>query len=314
MLPKQLSKNKGRFSQDVASQLRHFGNNYWQLVEHLCASGHVNYAIHVCEVYLNAVNEIKSDADSNNDIMTGLRRFIEYLKSSVSFTAPAAFTLSNNTAKVLRHLALRNVAPLDANLSLVYSLPDIIKLAIEASIFFDYDLVIARQNELLALFNAPKPQSIPARCQRGTTPANPYVKPDYAGNNAPNAIIKGHTGYTVTGKNAKLANFRISHVWGQASNPGFFTSLWNIVLVPAWANYLMDLQTPPAGSLASQMQNTIKAICDRLYGMASLNLSGLNIASTPSYDLREVLPGGYAINIICDRGSHKLGSIVKQVV
>ena len=44
-----------------------------------------------------------------------------------------------------------------------------------------------------------------------------------------------------TGKTVNtMANFTISHIWGNAFNPLFFTNLWNIAIVPTFCNFVFD--------------------------------------------------------------------------
>lgn len=88
---------------------------------------------------------------------------------------------------------------------------------------------------------------------------------DSDGNRKVRDLIFDETGFTVSfGYDNYFINFKISHIWGNAYDPRFFTSLWNIVLVPAWANDLLDKQnsTQP---LAQKMINTYKAICEQIY-------------------------------------------------
>ena len=89
---------------------------------------------------------------------------------------------------------------------------------------------------------------------------------DVDGNRAVRELINKKTGITVAqGKGSILQNTIISHVWGRAYDPRYFTSLWNIVLIPAWANSLMDKEDAPARTLASKMRATYMKICSELY-------------------------------------------------
>ena len=89
---------------------------------------------------------------------------------------------------------------------------------------------------------------------------------DKDGNRNVRKIIKDKTGYTVCeGRSSIFQNYIISHIWGRAFDPRYFTSLWNIVLIPAWANGLMDKPDPEENTPASVLQSTFKAICKELY-------------------------------------------------
>ncbi len=89
---------------------------------------------------------------------------------------------------------------------------------------------------------------------------------DEDGNKELRSVINNMTGYTVgAGKDNIFQNYRISHIWGRAYDPRFFTNLWNVVLVPAWANDLLDKPNPNKGSLESRLKSTIMNICIQLY-------------------------------------------------
>lgn len=91
------------------------------------------------------------------------------------------------------------------------------------------------------------------------------VKIDYDGNYENRRLIKKYLGQTVSaGKNSTIKNYIISHVWGLASNPLFFSSLWNIVLIPAHFNYLMD-KDPESHPAVKAVKELIQGQCVSLY-------------------------------------------------
>jgi hypothetical protein len=59
-------------------------------------------------------------------------------------------------------------------------------------------------------------------------------------------------------------NYIISHVWGLASHPLFFSSLWNIVLIPAHFNYLMD-KDPESHPVVKIVKEAIQQKCVSIY-------------------------------------------------
>lgn len=61
-----------------------------------------------------------------------------------------------------------------------------------------------------------------------------------------------------------LKNFVICHIWGKTHHPLFFTSLWNVVLVPAYLSFLTD---KPASHnvIIANVKLILKAICFKLY-------------------------------------------------
>lgn len=95
------------------------------------------------------------------------------------------------------------------------------------------------------------------------------IKTDGNGNTRVCGLINQYFGYHLgkKGYEKPFKDFIISHIWGRAIDPRYFTNLWNIVLVPAWANHLLD-KNPPKGSLASRFKNTMMKIC--------INYNGLN--------------------------------------
>lgn len=64
---------------------------------------------------------------------------------------------------------------------------------------------------------------------------------DSDGNRSVRKLIKDFTGHIISqGATSTITYATISHIWGQAFNPLFFTSLWNIVIVPTYCNPILD--------------------------------------------------------------------------
>lgn len=127
-------------------------------------------------------------------------------------------------------------------------------------------------------------------------------------------LIKDRTGYDLgTTTNKKhFRNFIISHIWGHAIDPRYFTNLWNIVIVPAWANHLLDKDEK--GTLASTFKATIQKIITELYDFNNINWASIQM-TPPSYNNKEVISGKYQINIIDHKsGNAPLGIIWKKPV
>lgn len=108
---------------------------------------------------------------------------------------------------------------------------------------------------------------------------------DKDGNFAVRNLIKDKFGYTVSqGQKSIFQYYKISHIWGEAYNPLKFTNLWNIVLVPAWANDLLD-KSYSRDELIVTFKQVIKAICLKFYEMDTLDWQFMNM---PNYkDLHE---------------------------
>ena len=127
-------------------------------------------------------------------------------------------------------------------------------------------------------------------------------------------LIKDRTGYDLgTTTNKKhFRNFIISHIWGHAIDPRYFTNLWNIVIVPAWANHLLDKDEE--GTLASTFKATIQKIITELYDFNNFDWASIQM-TPPSYNNKEVISGRYQINIIDHKsGNAPLGKIWKKSV
>lgn len=124
-------------------------------------------------------------------------------------------------------------------------------------------------------------------------------------------LIKDRTGYDLgaTTNKKHFRNFIISHIWGHAIDPRYFTNLWNIVIVPAWANHLLDKDEE--GTLASTFKATIQKIITELYDFNNLDWPSIQM-TPPSYNNKEVISGRYQINIIEQKSANApLGKISK---
>lgn len=129
------------------------------------------------------------------------------------------------------------------------------------------------------------------------------VDPD--GNNFVRQLINDYTAVVVSnGKNSLIQNTIISHVWGRAYDPFYFTSLWNIVLIPAWANSLMDKDDAPKRTLASRLRATIMTLCRKMY----CDKTGNNKVVHPE----DCLPGNYLLRIIHPKPSPSSIIITKE--
>lgn len=113
---------------------------------------------------------------------------------------------------------------------------------------------------------------------------------DKDGNYAVKDIIKSKTCCVVAkGDKQSLKNYIISHIWGQARDPRYFSNLWNIVLVPSYANPLLDKNyekdsTHPGAKLL----NTLKAVMTSFYCFDDLEWDKLKI-NQPSYEKNQMI-------------------------
>ena len=96
---------------------------------------------------------------------------------------------------------------------------------------------------------------------------------DRDGNKAVRNLIRSASGAVVS-QGDKQSNVRsavISHLWGNAYNPIFFTNLWNIVIVPAYLNPILDKNEGGEDGYQNRLVNYVKAcyknLCYDLYRM-----------------------------------------------
>lgn len=64
-------------------------------------------------------------------------------------------------------------------------------------------------------------------------------------------------------------NRTICHVWGKTHHPLFFSSLWNVVLIPSYLAFLTD-KPKTDGKIIETIQLILKAICYKIYEPNSL--------------------------------------------
>ncbi len=137
---------------------------------------------------------------------------------------------------------------------------------------------------------------------------------DTDGNKEVREYINNKTGYWISNgaDNSQFIGFKISHIWGNAWDPRFFSNIWNIAIVPAWANDLLD-KSKSKSSLIHEMIGTFKAICIKHYEMNSLPWGQLQMKQQPCLDNSDVvLHGDYTINVINEiQPGQKYGVISK---
>lgn len=89
---------------------------------------------------------------------------------------------------------------------------------------------------------------------------------DTNGNYEVNKLIKEKTGIQTTGERRNLNNYIISHIWANTWDPRYFTNFWNIVLVPFYANPLLDKNYDKIQDhTGAKLLVTIKSVIAELY-------------------------------------------------
>ena len=120
------------------------------------------------------------------------------------------------------------------------------------------------------------------------------VKVDKDGNYSVRQLIRETTGHFISqGAISTITYATISHIWGQAFNPIFFTSLWNIVIVPTYCNPILDKSDDlPSNDVFAKevayINNVYKKICYEYYDVKNkledFKRLGFDITAFVSYD------------------------------
>lgn len=137
---------------------------------------------------------------------------------------------------------------------------------------------------------------------------------DQDGNRSVREIIKDYTGHIVSqGKSSTIKFANISHVWGQAYEANYFTSLWNIVLIPSYCNPLMDKVSE---DLAGTVQSVFREVCNTIYDaenkLASLG-QDQQLPNNPNDGIRvkvvdDSKQDSYSVNVKFDEESKPLAA------
>ena len=267
-----------------------------------------------------------------NDKCSALKLFRKYLETDLSGLKVKG-TYNNNTYRNAINKPM--LAKIDGIVALANDIGEakFIKLAIEQSYFFAPDIVAERMNKLIEdLENKTTP--LPARkttkndkdAEEGyfhsEMGGNTYyiegnikipVTLSKDGNDFVRSLISNKTGFTVgAGKDNIFQNYIISHLWGRAYDPRYYTNFWNIVLVPAWANSLLD-KNGEEGSLASKLKATFMAISKKLYMAKGVNWNGLNMTEPQIPNNNDVRKGDYSIKILCKKDNKDKCKPIKTI-
>ena len=272
-----------------------------------------------------------------NDKCSALKLFRKYLETDLSGLKVKG-TYNNNTYRNAINKPM--LAKIDGIVALANKIGEakFIKWAIEQSYFFDPIIVADRMNKLIKdLGNKTTP--LPAR---KTTKNDKDAEEGYShskmggniyyiegnikipvtlskdGNDFVRSLISNETGFTVgAGKDNIFQNYIISHLWGRAYDPRYYTNFWNIVLVPAWANSLLD-KNGEEGSLASKLKATFMAISKKLYSKKlykakGVNWNGLNMTEPQIPNNNDVRKGDYSIKILCKKDNKGKCTPIKTI-
>lgn len=296
--------------------------DFIEAVDSLLKEGDYLYARTIVDGMSYIAENIKKAIGKNtfNNKCSALKQFRKYLETDLSGLKVKG-TYNNNTYRNAINKPM--LAKIDGIVALANEIGEdkFITWAIEQSYFFDPDIVAERMNKLIEdLENKTTP--LPAR---KTTKNDKDAEEGYShsemggniyyiegnikipvtlskdGNDFVRSLISNGTGFTVgAGKDNIFQNYIISHLWGRAYDPRYYTNFWNIVLVPAWANSLLD-KNGEEGSLASKLKATFMAISKKLYMAKGVNWNGLNMTEPQIPNKNDVRKGDYSIKILCKK-------------
>ena len=308
--------------------------DFIEAVDSLLKEGDYLYARTIVDGMSYIAENIKKAIGKNtfNNKCSALKQFRKYLETDLSGLKVKG-TYNNNTYRNAINKPM--LAKIDGIVALANEIGEdkFIKWAIEQSYFFAPDIVAERMNKLIEdLENKTTP--LPAR---KTTKNDKDAEEGYShskmggntyyiegnikipvtlskdGNDFVRSLISNETGFTVgAGKDNIFQNYIISHLWGRAYDPRYYTNFWNIVLVPAWANSLLD-KNGEEGSLASKLKATFMAISKKLYMAKGVNWNGLNMTEPQIPNKDDVRKGDYSIKILCKKDNKGKCTPIKTI-
>ena len=254
---------------------------------------------------------------------------IDYRQLSEDYKS--ALERNTNCAPRLMALSTAHLAgTIDAMTPLVSAIGGpqaFVRLAIENCYFLNKEFAdarfatIARKEDLVARISADKQKPVPpaTSLQQGRPAVfqdgkySVQITCDGNGNAKVCSLVNNETGYNIGAKYYQkiIKDYIISHIWGNATDPRYFTNFWNIVLVPAWANHLLD-KDPQAGTLASVFKSTIMNICQVYYDMKSYLWNSLSMNDMPDVvNANDIVHDTYTIRVI---QSKKPGQLVGNII
>ena len=272
--------------------------NYMDVIEQFYQAGDILYAVTVINNIIERINNLGTPLlkalNDQRSALKKLRVFLHYKRKNnvVDRTYLSKKNTNNPTSSMLDDIrdsfSKGSLDKIDGFSELIVFLGEekFIKSVIESSFFFDKKIVDDQRNDI---FKKLGEQPIPARKTTKTQSGNPGVGVntkidnldiyqingcnipivlDEDNNTLVRALINKKTGYKISGgAGSQFKNYNISHIWGEAYDPRYFTNLWNIVIVPAWANSLLDKNSDDEDSIEYKLKETFKKICVELYGL-----------------------------------------------
>ena len=234
--------------------------NYMDVIEQFYQVGDMLYAVTVINNIIERINNLGTSLlKALNDQRSALKKLRVFLRSMRNNVQDRTYLSKKNpknpTSSILDDIresfSKGSLDKIDCVRVLIDILGEetFIKVVIENSFFFDKKIVDDQHKDI---FDKLGKQPIPARKTTKTQSGNPGVgvntkignfdiyqingcnipvKLDGDGNKQVRDIIKEKTGYTISsGRKCIFQNYIISHLWGKAYDPRYFTNFWNIVI------------------------------------------------------------------------------------
>ena len=280
--------------------------NYMDVIDQFYQAGDMLYAVTVINDIVERINNLRSTLPklpkALNDQRSALKKLRVFLHSKKNNVVDRTYLSKSNpnnpTSSTLDDIrdsfSKGSLDKIDGVRVLIEILGEekFIKVVIENSYFFDKKIVDDQRKDIFDKFKklgSTEEEPIPARKTTKTQSGIPGVGVntkignldiyqingcnipivlDKDGNEQVRKLIKRNTGYTISeGSGSIFKNYNISHIWGKAYDPRYFTNFWNIVIVPAWANSLLDKESDDEDSIEFKLKEMFKKICVKLYGL-----------------------------------------------
>lgn len=322
---------------------------YYDVIVSFLFYGERAYAYTVLEEWFKQIGKA-SNAGNKNSYLNKYKEFLFSKIKDIKTIVNPANVLSNKALIPIRKKYNKSkLAKLDAMDALVNAIgeDELIRLVVETSFFFDCEAAKKRFKEISdVIVNGTPDQSLPnngvalpARKSEKTTNSTANatgihkkgkngvlyfvdnsgtnicpIKKDGNGNAMVCQLINKLFGYNmnVNQKDKPFRNYIVSHIWGNAIDPRYFTNLWNIVLVPAWANHLLDKPNPIPGLLESKLKDTIMKVCIKyndLHNEKKYDWNAIRMQQPVACNNRSNNQKTYSIQVIKEKGSAVIGKI-----
>ena len=281
--------------QDVYPGSNHL---YFEIAANFMLAGEPGCAFAVLDEWEKDIRKNK-----NQNAISYLKKTREFFILNQNRLMPGGSSVKNLTIDPgvldqIKQSLSNSKTQLDANEIVVYNVGEkkFIQMAVESAYFFDPVAVKDRFDAIVKKIKEENP--LPARLGRNAKiPKGVFRDPN--GNTHVCITISNYFGYNLNVKFHKkqFIHYTISHVWGNAKKPEYFTNLWNIVLIGTWVNHLLD-KNLQAGTLASKVKSTFMAICEKLYRMNTLQWGDLSFSQPQVVNPNDVQHGTYYVRVI----------------